>query len=154
MTGIRGGDVASQPRVQQIVMGAMARGPSSGLSTNMPAAPVAVPMEGVGVVPGTAAPPLVAEDAVAKSATSQSASAFSEPQQARLEPRQGKASIGTSISVANGTLVGATVADAGSAEAGVAGLLAATDSAGQLSSLVSAGSYINRTENNLTNAST
>jgi hypothetical protein len=89
MTGIRGGDVASQPRVQQIVMGAMARGPSSGLSTNMPAAPVAVPMEGVGVVPGTAAPPLVAEDAVAKSATSQSASAFSEPQQARLEPRQG-----------------------------------------------------------------
>jgi hypothetical protein len=65
-----------------------------------------------------------------------------------------KASIGTSISVANGTLVGATVADAGSAEAGVAGLLAATDSAGQLSSLVSAGSYINRTENNLTNAST
>ena len=89
MTGIRGGDVASQPRVQQIVMGAMARGPSSGLSTNMPAAPVAVPMEGVGVVPGTAAPPLVAEDAVAKSATSRSASAFSEPQQARLEPRQG-----------------------------------------------------------------
>jgi hypothetical protein len=64
------------------------------------------------------------------------------------------ASISASISVANGTLVGRTVADAGSAQAGVAGLLAATDAAGQLSSLVSAGAYVGRTATNLNNAST
>jgi hypothetical protein len=63
-------------------------------------------------------------------------------------------SISASISVANGTLVGRTVADAGSAQAGVAGLLAATDAAGQLSSLVSAGAYVGRTATNLNNAST
>jgi hypothetical protein len=63
-------------------------------------------------------------------------------------------SISTSILAANGALVDATVAGAGSAEAGVAGLLTATDAAGQLSSLVSASSYIGRTATNLTNAST
>ncbi len=63
-------------------------------------------------------------------------------------------SISTSISIATGTLVGSTVVATGSAEAGVASLLAATDAAGQLSSLVSAGSYINRTATNLAYAST
>lgn len=65
-----------------------------------------------------------------------------------------QSSINTSISAADATLTGLGAADAGSAQAGVASLLAATDASGQLSSLVLAGAYTRRTAINLANAST
>jgi hypothetical protein len=65
-----------------------------------------------------------------------------------------QSSLGHSIGAAEATLSGTNVTNAGSADAGVAGLLAATDASGQLSSLVSAGAYVRRTATNLANAST
>ena len=65
-----------------------------------------------------------------------------------------QSSITTSIGAANAALANVDVADAGSAQVGVANLLAATDATGQLSSLVSAGAYVRRTATNLANAST
>jgi hypothetical protein len=65
-----------------------------------------------------------------------------------------QSSINTSINAADAKLTGLAAADAGSAQAGVANLLAATDASGQFSSLVSAGAYIRRTATNLANAST
>jgi hypothetical protein len=65
-----------------------------------------------------------------------------------------QSSLGHSIGAAEAALSGTNVTNAGSADAGVAGLLAATDASGQLSSLVSAGAYVRRTATNLANAST
>jgi hypothetical protein len=65
-----------------------------------------------------------------------------------------QSSVGMSTSAADAMLSGTSVTNAGSADAGVAGLLAATDASGQLSSLVSAGAYVRRTATNLANAST
>ena len=87
----------------------------------------------------------------APGATTRGTAAYATAQSSLVDDQS---SISTSISAATEHSLAATVADAGSAEAGVAGLLAATDAAGQLSSLVSAGSYIGRTAINLTNAST
>ena len=63
-------------------------------------------------------------------------------------------SIATSIEVADATLAATSLANAGSAQAGVARLSAATEASGQLTSLVSARAYIRRTSINLANAST
>lgn len=65
-----------------------------------------------------------------------------------------RSSVGGSIDAATTTLAGMDVAGSRSAQTGVTNLLAATDAAGQLSSLVSADAYIRRTEANLANAST
>ncbi|MGC1411090.1 MAG: hypothetical protein WA864_19375 [Acetobacteraceae bacterium] len=84
-------------------------------------------------------------------ATTRGTAAYSAAQECLVGTKD---SISSSISITNATLMGATIVGAGSAEAAAANLLAATDAAGQLTSLVSAGSYISRTETNLTNAST
>ncbi len=65
-----------------------------------------------------------------------------------------RSSIGTSIAAANATLTNTALMDAGSAEAGAANLIAATDATGQLSSLMSADASIRRTATGLANAST
>jgi hypothetical protein len=65
-----------------------------------------------------------------------------------------QSSINTSIDVADAALTNAGAADVNSAQAGAANLLAATDATGQLSSLVSAGTYVRRAATNLANAST
>ncbi len=89
MTKIYRNDVTSQTHMQQVMIGAMAPGPSSEPAPNMPAAPIAVPTNSVGLVPTAIAPPSLVDDGFANPAVSQSASASFEPQQARSEPRQG-----------------------------------------------------------------
>jgi hypothetical protein len=65
-----------------------------------------------------------------------------------------RSSIVSSTDQADWTLRGMDPAGAASAQAGVAGLLAATDATGRLSGLTSAGAYVRRAEVNLANAST
>jgi hypothetical protein len=89
VTKTHGSDVTSQTGVQQIMMDTMAPGPSLGLATNMPAASFAAPVDGSGTVPNTTAPSFLVNNAFAKPAASESASASSESQQVSSEPRQG-----------------------------------------------------------------
>ncbi len=87
----------------------------------------------------------------APDATTRGTAAYSAAQACLLSSQS---SISGSIAAANGALANVTVVNSNSAQAGAAALLAATDAAGQLSSLVAAGSYIGRTATNLANAST
>lgn len=64
------------------------------------------------------------------------------------------AAIQTSIASADDSLAGIQVSDAGSPQAGVAGLLAATEASERLSSLITARSYVRRAAVSLANAST
>jgi len=65
-----------------------------------------------------------------------------------------QSSIANSMNVATTTLTTTSVADAASAQSGVAALLAVTDASEQLSSLTLANAYVRRTAANLVNAST
>ena len=65
-----------------------------------------------------------------------------------------RSSIGSSIDDATATLTDMSGVSSGSAEAGAANLSVATDTAGELSSLVSADAYIRRAAANLADAST
>jgi hypothetical protein len=65
-----------------------------------------------------------------------------------------QSSIDASIGSAGTTLISTDLACATTAQAGTAGLLAASDAAGQLSSLTTASAYIRRAAINLSNAST
>ena len=73
---------------------------------------------------------------------------------AQLALAEAQSLIGASVNAANTTLTTTRVADADSAQSGVAGLLAVTDATGQLSSLTVADTYVRRTAANLMNAST
>jgi hypothetical protein len=87
----------------------------------------------------------------APGATTRGTSAFVTAQSSLADAQS---SIGASIDAANATLAGTSVENAGSAQAGAAGLSAATEASGRLTSLVSSGAYIRRTSINLANAST
>jgi hypothetical protein len=87
----------------------------------------------------------------APGATTCGTSAYTAAQSSLADARS---SFGNSINAADATLATASVTDADSAQSGVAGLLAATDATGQLSSLTLADAYVRRTAANLMNAST
>lgn len=87
----------------------------------------------------------------APGATTRGTAAFTGAQACLADARS---SIGAAVEASEATLTGAGVADVGSAQRGVAGLMAAADAAGQLSSLASAGAYLGRASSNLANAST
>jgi hypothetical protein len=87
MTKIYGSDLTSQSH--GVMMGALAPGSPSELAPHMPAAPISGPVDGVGVMPSTSAPPFLINDDLAGPVASQSVSTSSEPQQASSEPRQG-----------------------------------------------------------------
>jgi hypothetical protein len=87
----------------------------------------------------------------AQGATTRGTAAYTAAQACLIDARS---SIRTAIQASENTLTGVSVADVESAPVGVAGLTAATDAAGQLSSLSSADSYVRRTATNLANAST
>ncbi|MEJ0016748.1 MAG: hypothetical protein WDN25_09290 [Acetobacteraceae bacterium] len=65
-----------------------------------------------------------------------------------------QASLGTSIASEEATLAGVDIPNAGSPQAGVAGLLTATGATGRLSSFTTANSYVRRAAINLGSAST
>lgn len=65
-----------------------------------------------------------------------------------------QSSVAASISSATAALANVDLASTASPQDGIAGLLAATGAAGQLSSLTSAGFYVGRAATNLANAST
>jgi hypothetical protein len=87
----------------------------------------------------------------APGATTRGTAAYTGAQACLVDARS---SIRTAIEASEVTLTGVGVAEVGSAQEGVAGLMAATDAAGELSSLASADSYVRRTSTNLANAST
>jgi hypothetical protein len=87
----------------------------------------------------------------APGATTRGTEAYAAAQSSLADTRS---SIGTAIGGADATLTSAAVSQAGSPQAGAAGLLAATDAAGQASSLYSARSFFDRAAVNLANAST
>lgn len=84
-------------------------------------------------------------------ATTRGTSAFVTAQSCLTDAQS---SMGASIVAADATLTSTSVATAGSAQAGVAALSAATEATGRLTSLVSADAYLRRTSINLANAST
>jgi hypothetical protein len=85
------------------------------------------------------------------SATTRGTSAYTAAQASVIGAQS---AIGIAAAAADASLSGVDVANAGSAQAGVAGLLTATDATGALCSLISAGAYVSRTATNLANAST
>ncbi len=84
-------------------------------------------------------------------ATTRGTTAYAAAQSSLMDAQS---SIDSSIDTADTALTGMSVTDANSAQVAAANLVAATDVTSQLSSLVSARTYIRRTAANLANAST
>jgi hypothetical protein len=87
----------------------------------------------------------------APGATTRGTAVYTAAQSSLIEAQS---SINTSVNTASTKLTGLGAADADSAQAGAANLLAATDASGQLSSLLSAVAYTRRAATSLANAST